>query len=126
MAVDVLNLQLKAKTIKALAIPSRSFTQGTFFDAYIKWFTHFKTNLPNDNANVNIDSIPMIMVAALYDITLFDIKYKTILDDFQTSLISKRNIDSVLDDLCSASEDKLTQMIADNILEGNKLLSGVL
>jgi hypothetical protein len=125
MAVNVLNLQLKAKTIKALAVPSRSFTQGTFFDAYIKWFTHFKANLPNDNANVSIDSIPTIMIAALYDIALFDVKYSTILDDLQTSLISKRGIDSELDGLCTASEAKLQQMIDDNILEGNKILTGI-
>jgi hypothetical protein len=68
----------------------------------------------------------MIMVAALYDIALFDVKYSTIIADLQTSLISKRNTDSVLDDLCTASEVKLQEMIDDNILEGNKILTGVL
>ncbi len=125
MALNVSNLQLKAKTIKALAIPAKSFTVGTFFDAYLKWFTHFKANIPNDNANVTIDTIPTIMVAALYDIALFDVRYSTIVADLQTSLISKRSSDSELDTLCTASEAKLAQMIADNILEGNKILTGI-
>lgn len=120
----VLNLQLKAKTIKALAIPARSFTPGNFFNAYIKWYTHFKANLPNDNANVSIDTIPTTMIAALYNMALFDVKYQPIVADLVTSLTSKRNTNSLLDSLCTASEAKLTALQLQPITDGNKILTG--
>lgn len=113
----VTSLQLKAKTVRGLETISRVYTEVNFFEAYLKWYNHFKANNPNDNANVTIDSIPVLMLADIYGRILFDVRYGDIVDDVQQSTVSKRSANDYLDRLMTTHEVALQKMKDDLILD---------
>lgn len=118
------NWQLQAGTWRTIAEDFKSNAQFTDFISFIKIFNSFKAANHSDNAPVNLDSIPTVMVAILYEKVLFDVAYGDILSNFQSSLTSKRNNNSFLNRLCNALEARLTSIRSGKKAAGNKLLTG--
>lgn len=120
----VTNWQLQAGTWRTIAEDFKSNAQFSDFVAFIKVFNNFKGNNHNDNVPITLDSIPTVMVAILYEKVLFDVAYGDILENFQTSLTSKRGTNSLLNTLCTALETRLNNMRSGKKAAGNKLLTG--
>lgn len=106
----ITNVQFKAITIRTLETAARNIQYSGAFESYLKWYNNFKQNNPADNANVTIDTIPVPMLAELYSIVLFDVRYQDVLDDFTQSLVSKRATNDYLDRLMTTHEDGLQAM----------------
>lgn len=118
----VLNVQLKAGTIRELAEMAKSQTDDSHFNVFLKWRTSFKATNHSDNANVTTDTIPTVLVAEMYRF-LYGIK-GTELDDFATSITSKRNTNAYLDRLCDTIEAEDTSKAAFRKTKGNIALRG--
>lgn len=101
--------QLQAGTWRTIAEDFKLNSQFRDIPAFAKIFGNFKSNVHSDNANVTLDSISTVMVVFLYERVLFDIEYGDILDDFQSSLTSKRNTNDMLDDKCDELDARLTE-----------------
>lgn len=118
----VTNLQLKAGTIRTIAPVAKNIDARYSMKAFVKWYNQIKSSNPSDNANVTVDSIPSVMIAAIYDIVLFDVKYEDVLSDISGALTSKRATNSLLDVLCTASEARKTAYKLSAKTEGTELL----
>lgn len=118
----VLNVQLKAGTIRELAFIAKESLEDSHFNVFLKWRTSFKSTNHSDNENVTIDTIPTLLVAKMYSV-LHDTKGEA-LDDLTQSLISKRNTNDYLDSLCTSIEGVDTSKKANRRSLGNKMLRG--
>jgi hypothetical protein len=119
----VLNVQLKAGTIRELAEMTKSRTDDAHFNVYLKWRTSFKATNHSDNANVTTDTIPTVLVADMYRL-LKDIKGSD-LDDFSTAINPKRNTNAYLDRLCDAIDAEFLSRDSLRKSRGNRSLRGV-
>jgi hypothetical protein len=118
----VTNLQLKAGTIRTIAPVARGLNERYSINAFIKWYNQIKAVNPSDNANVTVDSIPTLMVARIYEISLFDVKYDDVRSDISSALTSKRATNTLLDALCTAAEAALTRVKTEEKNKGTDLL----
>lgn len=119
----VLNVQLKAGTIRELAEMAKTRNEEAEFNVFLKWRTSFKAVNHSDNANVTTDTIPTVLVAEMYRL-LKDIKGVE-LDDFTTAIASKRNTNAYLDRLCDAIDAEFTSRDVSRKARGNKAMRGV-
>jgi hypothetical protein len=120
----VTNLNLRAGTIKIIAA-SFPVQQSTMV-IYKKWGDAFKVNNPNDNANVNIDTIRTTTLALVYQALLGLpaglTEVEDYINDFKTSITSKRSSNAYLDQLCDALEELFTSSMADLKSKGSVFL----
>lgn len=114
----ITSLQLKAGTIKLLA--SRALVSGdtSILKVFYKWRSQFINSPPaNDNSNVTIDSAQTVVVYWMYQNLLNLpgglVKVTDYINDFTTSIQSKRNANNYLDSLCDAIELFYTNQMAD-------------
>lgn len=119
----VTNLQLKAGTIRTIAPVAQKMNIDYSLKAFTKWYANLKASNPSNNANVTIDSIPTLMIATLYEIVLFDVKYANVLQDIETAVNSKRNSNELLDALCTEAESRLAAYKEEPLIAGTKLTS---
>lgn len=118
----VTNLQLKAGTIRTIAPVAKTIDTRYSLKTFVKWYSQIKASNPSDNANVTVDSISSVMIATIYEITLFDVKYEDVVSDISGALISKRATNTLLDALCTAAESRKTAYKAAPKNEGTELL----
>ncbi len=122
----VTNLQLRARTIKLLAATSLRSEDTTLVKTFLAWNVEFKTNNPNDNANVTIASARTIDVARMYEVLLTlpagITEVEDFLGDFKTSIQSKRATNNYLDRICLGLEFNYSTMLTRMKSEGQALL----
>lgn len=122
----VINLNLRYSTIKTLANQVKISDVGKYFKVFTKWSATIKGGTePADNANVQVDTIHTLLVVSLYEFLNANPSLKVALNDFKTSITSKRNTNSYLDSLCTATETRYSNMEADLKTYGRKLLLGL-
>lgn len=122
----VTNLQLRARTIKLLAASALKSEDTSLVKTFFAWNVQFKTNNPNDNANVTIDSALTTDVARMYELLLLLpaalTEVEDFLGDFKTSIQSKRNTNAYLDLLCDGLESYYTGQLNRLKAEGEAYL----
>ncbi len=119
----ITSLQLKAGTIKLLA--SRALVSGdtSILKVFYKWRTQFINSPPaNDNSNVTVDSAKTVVVFWMYQ-NLLNLpaglsEVSNFINDFTTSIQSKRNANNYLDALCDAIELEYVNQLADYKAQG--------
>ena len=122
----VTSLNLKAGTIKLIVSNIR--IDETTARTYLKWSPSFASN-PNNNSNVSVDSIRVTLLASIYQ-NLMDLPGGLIkqgadyVNDFTTSIQSKRNGNTFLDRLCTNIESFYSLRYTNNLTIGNNLLKG--
>jgi hypothetical protein len=122
----ITNFNLKAGTIR-LTLSTLRIDQVTAVTLF-KWNAGLASN-PGDNANVQIDSIPTTTVASIYSL-LMDypsglVKHADFINDFRTSIQSKRNANSYLNFLCTIVETFYTNKYTDMRSTGDRIGRGL-
>lgn len=120
------DLQLRARTIKLLAASALKSDDSTFVKTFLAWNTQFKTNNPNDNANVTIATARTIDIARMYEMLLQLPaglnEVEDFVGDFRTSIQSKRNSNSYLDRLLDGIEANYVTILTRMKSESEALL----
>lgn len=120
----VTNLNIKASTVYSVAARAKLLENPAHFVAYVKLFNTIRSTTPADNANVNIDTIPTLLISEFYKFLIETPYLRTQFEDFQTSVQSKRNTNNYLDGLLDAIDLFFTQSAAAIISSGKRLITG--
>ncbi len=108
-STQVENLQLKGGTIKLISSFILESQDTSVTNPFFKWrLDYIDGNPPNDNANVTISTIKTTTLALIYgrllNLPAGFIETENFLNDFTTSIQSKRVTNSYLDRLCDELE----------------------
>lgn len=122
----IANLQLRARTIKLIAILAKQSEDTTMVKTFLSWNVQFKTNNPTDNANVTISSARTVDVGRMYNYLLsLPVGLNEVEDfigDFKTSITPFRVANSLLDNICDELEATQILLLNDYKTKGSQFL----
>lgn len=113
----ITNLQLKGGTVKIISSLVYANTDTSIGNMFHKWREDYiDGSAPNDNANVTISTTKTANVIYVYDLLLNlpggYLETESYLNDFKTSIQSKRAGNAILDAGCTALEANMSARIA--------------
>lgn len=121
----VTNLNLKGLTVKNIAGILYGKQDYKFSRAFSKFSSDYMDgSQPNDNANVNIDSIHTVVLIECYRELRFNALTSAEFDAFATDILSKRATNNLLDAECDLVDANYTAEKAARTSSGHSLLIG--
>lgn len=122
----IANLQLRARTIKLIAILAKQSDDTTMVKTFLSWNVQFKATNPNDNANVTIASALAVDVGKMYSFLLsLPVGLNEVEDfvgDFKTSIQPFRVANAFLDAICDELEATQVLILNDYKTRGQQFL----
>lgn len=118
----ITNLQLKGGTVKILSAIIYGNPDTSLGNTFHKWREDYiDGSTPNDNANVTISTTKTENVVTMYELLLNlpggYLATTNYLNDFKTSIQSKRNGNPVLDAACTKLETRMDTSLTQNYSE---------
>lgn len=134
----IINQSLQARLIEYLTPylreqAARNIEENTADDArplngsyavFLKWRAKFKATQPTGTTAVVTDTIPVVILANLYNYTLTNPDGLGVSAIMKTQIAASRAANSYLNRLCTAYEDAMTALLIELRITGRRYLLG--
>lgn len=121
----VTSLNLRASVLNASATFLKDHPDPHAFNALLKFSVDFRDGtIPNDNSNVNIDTVYTDILISMYSFLRENIYTQTAFDDFASDINSKRNTNTRLDTGCDDIDSRFAAGVLRIAVAGKKFLVG--
>ena len=121
----VTNLNVKAYVVNTIMAKLELGTEIKQLNTFLKYVPEYRDgSIPNDNSNVNIDTIYTDVLILIYEKLRYDVFTQAAFADFTSDITSKRNTNTILDVGCDAIDASFIAQVAILPAVGKKKLVG--
>lgn len=121
----VTNLNVKASVLNTVATFLKGNDDVRALNALLKFSVEYRDGtIPNDNANVNIDTVYTDVLIIMYGFLRENVHMQTAFSDFASDITSKRNTNSRLDAGCDLIDTGFSARATAIAVAGKKYLVG--
>jgi hypothetical protein len=123
----IATLSIKARLVQTL-VPyvKQSIDDTAYINLLSRWVKAYDVaSPPSGTTLVSVDSIKVVVIAALYGIAMsFPQGAASVGSDFASDILTIRNANTFLKRLCDAIDASLAAMVPDARTRGKKILTG--